>query len=114
MSRGITVWMHCRPLISMNAEKLRALEIQPEAKARSQSSVCLIFLGVALSVVVVCYFAWPKKDDERHVVSGKVKKTPTSAAAAPAPTSPAAAPAPAAATSGRVSGSVLTVSGYIV
>jgi HlyD family secretion protein len=92
----------------MNAEKLRALEIQPEAKARSQGSVWLIFLGVALFSVVVGYIAWPKKDDERHVVSGKVKKTAPSAAATPTASSPAAsAPAP-------VSGSVLTVSGYIV
>lgn len=94
----------------MNAEKLRALEIQPEAKARSHVSVWLIFLGVALVSVVVGYFAWPKKDDERHMVSGKIKKAAPAAATAASTTSPASAAPPAA----RDTGSVLTVSGYIV
>jgi HlyD family secretion protein len=97
----------------MNAEKLRSLEIQPEAKARSHGSAWLIFLGVALISVVVGYFAWPKKDDERHVVPGRIKKAAPTAAVAATTTSPAA-PASAAPASAHASGSVLTVSGYIV
>src|SRR5262245_60702258 len=96
----------------MNAEKLRALEIQPEAKARSQVSIWLIFLGVALVSVAVGYFAWPKRNDELHMVSGKIKKAASTAVAATAASSTTSAPATPA--SVPVSGSILTVSGYIV
>lgn len=98
----------------MNAEKLRTLQIDPEAKSRSQASVWLIFLGVAVVTAVVGYFAWPKKDDNRRVFSGRDNKpgNTSSAAAAPGATNPPVASSPA--PSGRVAGSILTVSGYIV
>src|SRR5882672_9003028 len=98
----------------MNADKLRALQIDPEAKSRSQGSVWLIFLGVAVITAVVAYFAWPKKNDDRRTSSGQEKKSGNAQAPALVPgatnASAASSPAPA----GRVSGSVLTVSGYIV
>jgi HlyD family secretion protein len=98
----------------MNAEKLRALQIDPQAKSRSQGSVWLIFLGVTFITAVVAYFAWPKKDDDRRVFSGQEKKPATvpSAAAVPGATNNPAASSPA--LSAQVAGSVLTVSGYIV
>lgn len=99
---------------SMNAEKLKALQIDPEAKSRSQGSVWLIFLGVAVITGTVAYFAWPKKDDDRRVPSGKDNKPANvpAAAAAPGTTNGLTTSSPASA--GRVAGSVLTVSGYIV
>lgn len=98
----------------MNAEKLRALQIAPESKSRSQGSVWLIFLGVAVITTVVAYFAWPKKDDDRRTYSGQGKKPATVPASAvtPGATNSGAVSPPA--SGGRVSGSVLTVSGYIV
>ena len=39
----------------MNAEKLKALQIDPEAKSRSQGSVWFIFLGVAAITAVVLF-----------------------------------------------------------
>src|SRR5262245_51999532 len=98
----------------MNAEKLKALQIDPEDKSRSQGSVWLIFLSVAVVTVVVGYFAWPKKDEERRVFSGKDGKPANVLAAAAAPGGTNAAAAAPSAQAGRVSGSVLTVSGYIV
>jgi HlyD family secretion protein len=97
----------------MNAEKLRALQINPEAKARSPASVWLIFLGVAVITAIVAYFAWPRKDDERRVFGGTDKKPASAAAAAPAGRS-TNVPGSASTAAGPVSGSVLTVSGYIV
>jgi len=101
----------------MNAEKLRALQINPEAKTRSQGSTWLIFIGVAVVTAIVGFLAWPKKDDDRRMFSGKDAK-PASAPAAAArsePTNPATAPAGASSLAGRPSsGSILTVSGYIV
>jgi HlyD family secretion protein len=95
----------------MNAEKLRALQIDPEAKSRSQGSVWLIFLGVAVITVVVAYFAWPKQGDDRRT-SGQQKEPASAAASAPGGTNAVVASSPVSAA--RVAGSVLTVSGYIV
>ena len=95
----------------MNAEKLRELQINPEAKSRSQGSVWLIFLGVAVTTAVVAYFAWPKKDGDRRMFSGKDKK----AGSAHAATSTSGSTnSSAASVAARTAGSVLTVSGYIV
>ena len=104
-----------RGSVQMNAEKLRALEIRPEAKTRSQGPVWVIFIGVALATAVVGYFAWPKKDDLRHVASnpGQKSGTPERPASASTPALTPPAP-PAAPSSTQVTGSVLTVSGYIV
>ena len=95
----------------MDAEKLRALQIDPEAKGRSPSALWFIFLGVALLTAVVVYCAWPRKDDDRRASVGQDRKTGAAASATPAATDP---PASAASAPGRVPDSVLTVSGYIV
>ena len=51
----------------MDPEKLRALQIQPEAKERPKSSVWLIFLGIALVTGGAVYFAWPREGDDRRL-----------------------------------------------
>ncbi|MBK8001419.1 MAG: efflux RND transporter periplasmic adaptor subunit [Verrucomicrobia bacterium] len=107
----------------MNAEKLRSLQIEPEAKSRSQSVVWIIFLVVAVISAVVGYRAWPRQEGERRMpgvaTSSKTEKPATgaSAAAAVSPTSSSSSNQVASAAMGsssQVSGSVLTVSGYIV
>jgi len=90
----------------------QSLQIDPEAKSRSQGPVWLIFLGVAVITAVVAYFAWPKKDDERRTFSGQERKSGNAPALTQGATNASAASSPAQA--GRVSDSVLTVSGYIV
>jgi len=103
----------------MDAEKLRALQIDPEAKARSQGALWWIFLAVGIASGVAIYFAWPRKDDDQRVFGGERSKTASATAlvaggsnSAGSITTPASAhsvPNP-----GKVEGSVLTVSGYIV
>src|SRR5260370_11457769 len=90
----------------MDPEKLKALQIKPEAKARPQRSPWIIFLGVGAITALALYFAWPDKGDERRIVGGVSAK----ADSAPLNTSTTASNAAPA----RVEGSVLTVSGYIV
>ncbi len=90
----------------MDPEKLKALQIKPEAKARPQRSLWIIFLGVGAITALALYFAWPDKGDERRIVGGVSAKA-DSAPLNTATTASNAAPA-------RVEGSVLTVSGYIV
>jgi HlyD family secretion protein len=105
-------------LDSMDAEKLKALQISPEAKARSQGSLWIIFLCVAAITGASLYFAWPKKDDDRRVIAGSSGKSASAAGGVPGPVTNATANV--ASSGGRsappekVSGSVLTVSGYIV
>ena len=90
----------------MDSEKLRALQIQPEAKERPKRSLWFIFLGIALVTAGAVYFAWPREGDDRRFF-GNSKAKPTIA-------SSAAATVPATNAPGRPDGSVLTVSGYIV
>src|SRR6266849_4186914 len=90
----------------MDPEKLKALQIKPEAKARPQRSLWIIFLGVGAITALALYFAWPDKGGERRIVGGasaKADSAPPNGATAASNAAPA-----------RVEGSVLTVSGYIV
>jgi len=104
----------------MNADKLRSLQIEPEAKGRSQGVLWVIFIAVGLITVFVGYRAWPRPEGERRLpgaTDGKAEKPSSSSAALAQPTTPVSnqpnravatfAPAP-------LNGSVLTVSGYIV
>ncbi len=95
----------------MDAEKLRALQIRPESKTRSQSSLWFIFLGVAFVTAVVAYYAWPGKDDDRRISGGQNNKSEAGALVASGMTNAAGLPG---AATGRAHHSVLTVSGYIV
>ncbi len=108
----------------MDAEKLKSLQIDPRAKSRSSGALWMIFVAVLLVTGVSLYFAWPKKGDDVRLFGGKDGKSETKVASAqPGSVSsaggvgskPASAPTPSSgAGSGKVEGSVLTVSGYIV
>jgi HlyD family secretion protein len=113
----------------MNPDKIRELQIDPGTKRRSQGSIGWIFLAIAIATGAAVYLAWPRAGDDRRIraLPGKSKSTNDAPAAASAPRANSttrsagdAAPssgllaantamAPASAT-----GSVLTVSGYIV
>ncbi len=97
----------------MDSEKLKQLQIQPEAKRRSNSTTWGIFLLVFLCTATAVFFAWPRAGDNQRVASGsKDGKLVTGVSepkkserpGTPPPTSTPASPA----------GAVLTVSGYII
>jgi len=44
----------------MDSEKLKALQIKPEAKKRPQRSLWVIFVGVALLTAAGAFYALPK------------------------------------------------------
>ncbi len=99
----------------MNAEKLKALQIDPDQKQRPQGSFWLILLAVLAVVAVSAFFAWPRlKDQQRIKLTGV--KPPTNAASpqtVASRTELAGTPGnPGASTS--KDDVVLTVSGYIV
>ena len=95
----------------MDAEKLRALEINPEARERPRSAMWIIFPCVVLVTGVAAWFAWERKrDDRRAAGDAGLKAAAASAGAKSASSNSATSPAPDT-TRGEV---VLTVSGYIV
>ena len=98
----------------MDAEKLRALQIEPEAKARSHRSLWTIFLAVALITGVAAYFAWFRKGDERRIVDTGVKQPGAIRASASEHSGSRVGQSSGSAPSRVVEGSVLTVSGYII
>lgn len=91
----------------MDSEKLRALQIRPEAKKRPQRSLWVIFLLVAFFTAAGAFFAWPKKGEERRFLPGDKAPSPSQGSNGVAATNAAKA-------STRTDGAVLTVSGYIV
>ncbi len=115
----------------MNEEKLQQLRIPPGQKRRSSAPLWLIVGGVALVTGVVVFFAVPRASDS---VRSGMKSNPKAAAAgmdkgaagftstssntsgaAFSGTGASASPGvPGTAAPGKVAGSVLTVSGYIV
>ena len=97
----------------MDAEKLRALQIRPDAKERPQGALWMIFLGVALITAAGIYFAWPRPDGERRVTAG-AKTAPEAGGKSPAAATPAALSTNTSAQVARPGDAVLTVSGYIV
>lgn len=91
----------------MDAEKLKALQISPEAKERPQRSVWIIFLVVVLVTALGLYYAWPRKNDDRRLFAGsKGKNAGTGLNEATVSTNSAP--------SRKSDDSILTVSGYIV
>lgn len=54
----------------MTPDKLQSLSIPSEAKNRSQSSVWLIFLFVAVAAGVALFFAWPRASDQTRRAPG--------------------------------------------
>jgi len=91
----------------MNADKLRNLQIQPEAKRRSQRPLWAILILVLLVVGAAAYFAWPRAADARRVVNNGVRPA-TNAVAATSPATNSTT------TDASEGGFLLTVSGYII
>ena len=89
----------------MDAEKLKALQIAPEAKRRPERPIWLVFGAVLVLSAIAAFFAWPRDTDKRRVVAtGGSKKN--SAAMTNLPASANAIP--------PTNDTVLTVSGYII
>ena len=113
----------CLLKILMDSEKLKSLQIDPQAKSRSSGALWMIFLAVIVVTGVSLYFAWPKKGDDVRLFGGKDGKSETKLASAQPggagsgtgggsnASSSGSAPGYG---SGKVEGSILTVSGYIV
>ena len=95
----------------MDSEKLKQLQIKPEAKRRSNTSTWAIFLLVFLCTATAVFFAWPRDGDNQRVASGSKDGKLTTSTTDAKKASPAPAPS---ASSASPSGSVLTVSGYII
>jgi HlyD family secretion protein len=91
----------------MDSEKLKSLQIRPDAKKRPQRSLWIIFLGVALLTGVGAFYSLPKKDERRFLNGEKENK-------APPQSSNASSIPPAGNAAARIDGAALTVSGYIV
>lgn len=102
----------------MNEDKLQQLRIAAEHKRRSTGPLWLIVVGAVLLTATAVYFAVPRAADSIRTggKSGAASATTGAATNAARPASsgtPAPLPDPAS-QAGRVQGSVLTVSGYLV
>lgn len=99
----------------MNEDRLKALQLRPEARHRPRRSLWLILGGVALFTAASAYYAWPRVADRVRVQNGTRSggRDPIETAAATGGTA-----ATNASNAGRpglpADGVVLTVSGYIV
>ncbi|MCI0744836.1 MAG: efflux RND transporter periplasmic adaptor subunit [Verrucomicrobia subdivision 3 bacterium] len=84
----------------MDAEKLKTLQIKPEARRRSQSSFWIILIGVVVITGVAVYLAWLRKEGPRRLFGTANRPQATNVATVPTP-------------KGQ-NDAILTVSGYIV
>ncbi len=97
----------------MDSEKLKQLQIQPEAKRRSNSTTWGIFLLVFLCTATAVFFAWPRATDNQRVASGSKDGKLTAAGSEPKQSDRPASPVPPP-SAASPAGAVLTVSGYII
>ena len=95
----------------MDADKLRALQIDPEARERPRSALWLVALVLLLAAGAAAWFVRQKQQDERRQ-EGAAPSTTAKPGDSAAPSSAPNAEAPAGAA--NRDGVVLTVSGYIV
>lgn len=106
----------------MNSDKLKKLAIREEAKSRPNLSFWAILLGVLAVTGVAGYLAMPREGDDKRINNQSAKAqadAPSSSAAKSPKSSSNATPTPASprsetASSNGGSGTVLTVSGYII
>src|SRR5919108_1650813 len=111
----------------MNQEKLQQIRIQAEARRRPSRPLWIIFLGVAVVSGIAVFYMWPRATDRIRVMdnSDESKRTTSNAGRenagggsllvnASASSSRVASTNQESVATGRVEGSVLTVSGYIV
>lgn len=97
----------------MTPDKLQALKIPSEAKERSQKSVWVIFVVVAIAAAAALFFAWPRESDKVRTVGDKVAKAAAEKKVASAPVASNGTPN-IQASAPKATGSLLTVSGYII
>jgi HlyD family secretion protein len=100
----------------MNQAKLTDLHIDPAAKTRSRTSMFSIFGLIILITAGAIFYALPRKNDDKRVMSSGYQQKAKAAAAGASTSSAVAAkndssPAP---ISSHVADSILTVSGYII
>jgi len=98
----------------MDAEKLKALQIDVDQKQRPHGSFWAIFAAVLAVVAVAIYFAWPRLKDQQRIKITGVKPPTNSSPQILASRAPRSETAAAAGTSTGKEDVVLTVSGYIV
>jgi HlyD family secretion protein len=99
----------------MTPDKLQSLHIPAESKTRSQQTIWVIFLFVAIAAGIAAFFAWPRESDNVRTVGNKSQKPGAKAIATTATTtSNAPSTSPAAIPAAKPGDSLLTVSGYIV
>ena len=96
----------------MNADKLKALQIDKGLKTRPSGILWIIFLGVILATLAAVYLARPKPEDSVRLLTG-IKPADNSVAPT-VPTNAAVAAPVANASSSKADASSLTVSGYII
>jgi HlyD family secretion protein len=88
----------------METDRLNRIHINPQQRARPRGAFRGIVLGVVLITLVAGFLAWPKKGDDKRIVSRRMAATPENATPVPVRSgSSVAAP-----------DVVLTVSGYII
>lgn len=101
----------------MTPDKLQSLSIPTEAKNRSQSSIWLIFLFVALAAGAALFFAWPRESDQTRRAPG-AKSADTGAKNVAAAKAPAATQTSTNATASVSTGNndevLFTVPGYVI
>ena len=95
----------------MDTEKLRTLQIAPEAKRRPQRPVWMIFIAVLLLSGTALFFAWPRSSDSRRVVVASRSNKDRSNKIIPTTTNASSPVNPGPTTNNN---SILTVSGYII
>jgi HlyD family secretion protein len=95
----------------MNAEKLKALQIDTDKRQRQRKSMWMIFLAVLAVSLAAAYLARPRSgDDVRTFRSGSAPSTNSTSLASVSRSAPAAATRP----RPGVDNAVLTTSGYII
>lgn len=101
----------------MTSDKLQSLRIPTEAKNRSQKTVWLIFLFVALAALIALYLAWPRESDNVRTTGDKAAVAAKEKPAAAKPVAVTTTVTNVPATVGHESDPssvLLTVSGYII
>lgn len=101
----------------MIPDKLQSLSIPSEAKSRSQSSVWLIFLFVAVAAGVALFFAWPRASDQTRRAPGSKSADSSVKAVTSAKTSegaPASTSMPASGASSAEDDVLFSSPGYVI
>ena len=91
----------------MNSDQIKQLHIPQEQKRRSRGSILFIFIAIILMTGIALYLANPTGAEGPRVMGGTKSNPPTNTTPSPLKAAPNPSPA-------SSSGSLLTVSGYII